>query len=225
MKRATIPLILTLALTAAGALHAEETAYVTDDLTITMRTGESTAHQVLRVLKSGTRVTILETHDDTGYSHVTIEGGDDGWVLTRLLSKTPGAQQRLEAAQASLKKVREELKQAQQKLESSTSARRSSDQSLQQLQQENEKLTQELTHLRDVSGNAIALDKENTSLKTNKIHLETEIEALKQQKEVLEDRSARNWFITGTGVMVLGMLIGLMVPRLRWRKKSSWSEL
>ena len=225
MKRLSTITFLTLTLVTSSNAIANETAYVTDNLTITLRTGESLGHQVIRELKSGARLTVIESHDETGYSHVTLEDGTDGWVLTRLLSNTPGAQQQLQETQSTLKKTRDELKKAQEQLSDSNSARHSSDQSLQQLQQENEKLTQELKHLQSISGNAVAMDNENNTLKTNQLHLETEIDALKQQNSVLEDRSARNWFITGTGVMILGMLIGLITPRLRWRKKSSWGEL
>lgn len=194
MKRPGTTLILALALTASGYTQAEETAYVTDNLTITLRSGESIGHQVIRGLKSGTRLTITERNEDTGYSRVTLEDGTQGWVLTRLLSNTPGAQQQLLETRSALKKA-------------------------------NEKLTQELNQLQAISGNALTLNEENQTLKTNQMRLETEIEALKQQNASLEDSTTRNWFITGTGVMLLGLLIGLIIPGLRWRKKTSWSEL
>ncbi len=225
MKRTGTILILALALTASANTLAAETAYVTDNLSITLRAGESTSHQVIRSLKSGVRLTITERHEETGYAHVTLEDGTQGWVLTRLLSSTPGAQQQLREAQNSLKKAREELKDAQEKLTTTSGAHRSADQTLQQLQQDNEKLTNALKELRAISGGALTLDEENKTLKTNKMQLETEVDALKQQNTTLEDSSNRNWFITGTGVMLLGLLIGLVIPGLRWRKKSSWNEL
>jgi SH3 domain protein len=31
--------------------------------------------------------------------------------------------------------------------------------------------------------------------------------------------------MVGAGVIILGMIIGLIIPRIRWRKKSSWDTL
>jgi len=41
----------------------------------------------------------------------------------------------------------------------------------------------------------------------------------------LKDRSEREWFVRGAGVVIVGILIGLIVPRLKLRKKSSWDSL
>jgi SH3 domain protein len=42
---------------------------------------------------------------------------------------------------------------------------------------------------------------------------------------VLQDSSNREWFLTGAGVIIIGILIGLIAPRLRPKKKSGWDSL
>ena len=75
--------------------RAATTRYVTDNLEITLRSGQSTKHQILRMLKSGTKLDILETNPKSGYSRVRTAQGLEGWVLTRYLVNVAGARERL----------------------------------------------------------------------------------------------------------------------------------
>ena len=68
----------------------------------------------------------------------------------------------------------------------------------------------------------ILLDKQNRELKQQNVSLEKELQLIQQENQVLKDRSQREWFIAGAGVLLGGMLLGLILPKLRWRKKSGW---
>ena len=57
------------------------------------------------------------------------------------------------------------------------------------------------------------------------MQMEREQQTLAQENETLRDRTARDWFMVGAGVVVLGILIGLILPRLRIRRRSSWGDL
>ena len=52
--------------------------------------------------------------------------------------------------------------------------------------------------------------------------LEKELQLLHQENQSLKDRSQREWFIAGAGVLLGGLLLGLIIPKFSWRKKSSW---
>ena len=54
------------------------------------------------------------------------------------------------------------------------------------------------------------------------VALERSLQTLQQENENLKDRTARDWFMVGAGVVLLGIIVGLIIPRIRWRKKSSW---
>ena len=69
IKRITALLaFLLLFLNSASYSWAETNRYVTDDLTIPMRSGTTTSHKILKFLKSGTKVVIKETTEDGLYS-------------------------------------------------------------------------------------------------------------------------------------------------------------
>lgn len=223
MKKRTIALIGWLLI--SGNAAAQETYYVNDELTITMRRGESTQHQIIRTLKSGTKLEISETHKETGFSLARTEDGTEGWVLTRFLTDQPAAKQRLEAANNKIKKQNKELSKLRKELKETSTKHSSLDKTASQLEKTNKKLNKELTQIKETSRNAIAISEDNTKLREKIIRLDTDLQAMEQHNSVLKDRSSRDWFITGTFVTILGILIGLLVPRLRVKPKSKWNEL
>jgi SH3 domain protein len=84
------------------------------------------------------------------------------------------------------------------------------------------KASQELAEIKRTASSALAIDSENKDLKSRLVALERNLQTLQQENENLKDRTARDWFMVGAGVVLLGIIAGLIIPRIRWRKKSSW---
>src|SRR5690606_24960369 len=78
--------------------YAQTTRYVSDDLEITMRSGQGVKYSIKKMLRSGEALTVLET-DPAGYSKVKTSNGVEGWVLTRYLSNSPSAREQLKSHQ------------------------------------------------------------------------------------------------------------------------------
>ena len=204
---------------------AETTRYVSDNLEITLRSGESTKHQILRMLSSGTPLEVLETNPESGYSKVRDPKGTVGWVLTRYLMNLPSARDRLADAQKKLVNMEIEITRLKEEAKQTTGDRKSLTQEKQKLEEETRKLTQELNTIRKTAASTLAIDQENRTNKAKLVALEQDLQVVKQENEALKDRTARDWFMVGAGVIVLGMVIGLLIPKLRWQRKSSWDSL
>ncbi|MEW6353261.1 MAG: hypothetical protein AB1469_03030 [Pseudomonadota bacterium] len=58
------------------------------------------------------------------------------------------------------------------------------------------------------------------TLQTRINALEKELRVLRDMNERLRDRSEREWFATGVGAIVVGLLIGLILSKIHWRRKS-----
>jgi SH3 domain protein len=199
-----------------------ETKYVVDHLIITLRSGQSTQHQILSTLPSGTKLEVLETAEK--YSKVRAPDGTEGWVLNQYITKTPTAKIRLTAAEAKLAKLETENKRLKEELSTTSQKEGAVSQELGKLRQENKKQNEELTHLRRVAAKPLKLENENQRLKKQLVELENERELLSRENQVLRDSSDREWFLTGAGVIIGGIIIGLIAPSLRPRKKSSWGS-
>ena len=217
-------IILFLICAASTAAHAE-TRYITDRLEVTMRSGESNQHKILRMLGSGTALELLQSNPDSGYSQVRMADGSQGWVITRYLEQQRSARERLASAEQQLARIKAENSALSDKLSQFTKENSELKSTTNKLSTANEKQSKEFTRVKNISSNALALDSENATLREQSRQLERSHQALQLENDSLKDRSDRDWFIVGAGVILLGMILGLIIPKIRWRKKSDWSSL
>ena len=222
MKASSLLFVL---LVAISGLAQAETRYVSDRLEIQMRTGKGTQFKILRMLPSGTRLEVLEVDQENGYTRVRSPGGVEGWVLSRYLMKGKAARDRLAEAEKKLARLELENRKLSGSVGELQNEKGNIDQERGALSKENRKLSQELDTIRRTASSALAIDAENKELKSKIVAYERQAQTLKQENEGLKDRTARDWFMVGAGVVILGMIIGLIIPRIRWRKKSSWDTL
>jgi len=156
---------------------------------------------------------------------VRTPSGVEGWVLSRFLMQGRAARDQLADAEKKLARLELENRKLSASLEDVQKTKGSIDTEREQLVKENRKLSQELEEIRRAASSALAIDAENKELKSRIVAYERQAQSLQQENEGLKDRTARDWFMVGAGVVILGMIIGLIIPRIRWRKKSSWDTL
>jgi len=201
-------------------------AYVTDQLKITVRTGESAQHRIVSMLSTGTRVELLSRNRDTGYSKVRLPNGKEGYVLSRQLLNQPVARDKLAALQAEVDALKAAPGELQKRLADLTSEHNELQSAHKELQQVKQSIEQELAALKRTASNAVRISNERNELRKQVAELTRSNEELKQEKRELENRSAQRWFMIGGGVTVGGILIGLILPHLRIRRrKDSWGSL
>jgi len=176
---------------------------------------------MLKTLPSGTRLEVLEA-SDTGYTKVRNSEGVEGWVLSRYLSPEPIAREKLAAAQSRLKRLKDQNSKLKQELSALQKSSRDLEAERTALLSKTESTDAELERLNQVAAQPILLNNQNQQLKQQNVSLEKELQLVQQENQSLKDRSQREWFIAGAGVLLGGMLLGLVVPKLRWRKKSNW---
>lgn len=223
MKRILISLFIIIPLLAPLVGQAKTTRYVSDELDIMMRNGQGVKFAIKRVLTSGTRLEVIET-DPTGYSKVKTSKGVTGWVLTRLLSNQPSARDRLASSEKKVANL--ELKLAKYKKETralSTQNNSASSDNL-TLKETSQRLSKELDDLRRTASNAVALNNENRQLKETLQQIDNQMQSLIIENSALKESDAKRWFLIGAAVLFLGLILGLILPRLRIQKKNSWSS-
>lgn len=204
MRVFVVVLLLFAAMTAAA-----ETRFV--EVEVTLRRGQSTSHGIVRMIRSGTPVEVLEADAASGYTKIRMPGGTEGWILTRYLMEAPA--------------TREELVASQQRVDRLTRENRELVEERNRLSGEADALAEELARLKNLSSNAVALAEANQRFEANAARDRQTIEDLKIDNDRLSGRSNREWFLAGGGVLFFGLLLGLILPRIRWRKQRSWNDL
>ncbi len=175
--------------------------YVTGITKITMRTDAGVEHKIVAMLKSGTKLEIIEYRND--WSKVRTDRGKTGWVLSRFLSeKIPAALLVDELRKENLNLISK----------------------LKEVKQENTKLINENVRLAQVEGKYSELKQKSASfLKLDKEYkkISEQSEIQKHQIKKLENSlnsDEKLWFLSGGGIFIVGLCFGLST---RKKKKSS----
>lgn len=206
-----------------GDSLAGSTRYVTDELTIPMRTGTTNRHKIIKFIPSGTRLSILETSEDGSYIKTQIDD-TEGWVEAKLLMDNPGAKEQLEKANRRLEAITQDNAPLKQKIDQANKLIDDLTGKNQELHQEKEQLLTTLTKLRDSAANPIKVAEENEQLK-QEIETKThKINALINENNTLKDQNIKEWFVIGAVVSLGSLIFGLIIPRISWRKRKSWGE-
>ncbi|WP_232470445.1 MULTISPECIES: TIGR04211 family SH3 domain-containing protein [Methylococcus] len=92
------------------------------------------------------------------------------------------------------------------------------------LSSENERLMAELAAIRQTSANALQIEAERNRLRETLATVERDLEAKRLENQALAEDSRQRWFLIGAGVLAGGFLLGLIVPQLGWRRRSSWDS-
>ncbi len=214
--------LLILSLVATGAAG-EPVRYVQDYIKVPLRTGKSTQNKILRMLPSGTRVELLE-EDSGGYARVRTTQGIEGWILSRYLREERSARDRLTQIEQALDKQREENQAHKREIGTIKAHAAEIERSNEELRESNADLTKELESVRLTAGRSLEIEDENEALRQEKEELERKIDAVERENARLTDRSRRDWFVAGAGVALGGLLLGLIIPRIPWRRRKRWDQ-
>ena len=206
------------------AAHAGTPAWVTDKLEVQLRSGSGNQYRIVKSLLSGTELTLVDGSEVNGYSRVALESGEEGWIAARYLSLTPVAQADREENSKKLAALREENQKLKADLAAIKAAKEAAEKSTQELNAETARLNSEVTAIRQASANVLQIQNERDQLTLEKVGLESELETLKREKQTMDASNKQDWFMIGAGVLFGGIVLGLVLPRLSWRKKSSWDS-
>ena len=201
-----------------------QTRYVEDRFEITLRTGQSTGHSIVRMLPTGIRLTVLEVDADAGYTRVRTPDGTEGWVLSRLLMSEAPARDQLAAARHRIDKLQSDNRLLGEQVASLTEVRTGLEARIEELTGAGEGLNEELTRIRRVSADALGLARENDELKAERKRNEVALEQVRTENMELRAHTTQRWFMIGAGVLGAGILTGLILPHLRYRRRR-WDSL
>jgi len=197
-----------------------QTAWISDEFTVPLRSGPSNEHRILhKGLPSGTELEVLGS--DSDYTHVRTSGGLEGWISTQYLVREPIARIQLVAANNRIQALDKQLTQRGETLtelrSTSTEATSNSDRLSAQVTQ----LQSELAELKEVSAGAIEEHARYQELTSLNARLRAEVDDLTEESQRLENNTEQRWLLIG-GALVLGGLVAGVAIKARPRR-SGWS--
>lgn len=179
----------------AGTLAAQD-LYVSGVTKITMRTGPGVEHKIVAMLTSGEKLEPIEYQKD--WSLVKTQNGKTGWVLTRFLTE--------EVPQTLL------LGELQEEKEDLANA-------LQEAQEKNQVLIEKNIALEDIQEKYKELERASADYLQLNAKYKALLASFQDQKDQIEslemnmNHEEKLWFLSGAGVFLLGLILGLVTRR------------
>ena len=198
-----------------------KTVYVTDTIKYTLRSSESNRSKILRMLPSGTALTIVSENQGSGYSKVRTGSGLEGFILTRHTLNKPISKWYLNKANKKLETLQQDFDLAKKELSQLKGNNNQALTSNKSLTKERDKLGKELNELRQTAANAVQLKHQRDQLQERVISVERELQQVKRENQTLEDSTNQDWFLYGGILSLFGVILGFILPKLSWRRKTS----
>ena len=192
LAQTTCVLAVLLQMPFAMAQSAGKQQYISDEISVTIRQKPSNDAESLGVVKSGARVSVLESLGGDSFTHIRTSDGRDGWITSRFLSDQPAAKDQLTL-------LHQQLDQAHTQTQS--------------LQHDLDAAQQQLAKAKP----ALEMAGENDKLRATIAQREQQVGALEQQFDA--EKARRETLATGAVLVGAGIFVGLLLPWLGGRKK------
>ena len=201
-----------------------QSVWVSDQFEVMLRSGPSTSNAIERMLPSGTALEVIERDDATGYSRVRTAAGTEGWVLTRYLMNEPSAREQLGNLTRRLTSVSAEGSSLTSQLDAVKSEYVAASRQIETLQREKAQLEKELAEIKRTAANVLSINNQNKELREQLANAEIQAATVQQQNRELTSQTTRYWFMTGALVLVVGIILGIWLPRIRWQRRSRYDR-
>lgn len=201
-----------------------EKGYASDQVEVLVRTGPTQKHAIVKMLKSGAELEILERDRNSGYTRVRTAGGTEGWVLTRHVMSEPAARVLLGELSSELLDSDDQPNNPRTQANRIRQQYEAQRQQVATLEKQNNQLETELSKLKQLTANAVQLDNQNQEMRQQVNTLTAKLNELEQENQTLGKQVEREWFYAGALVLFAGLFLGLIIPRIQWRRRSRYSD-
>ncbi|MCF8055960.1 MAG: TIGR04211 family SH3 domain-containing protein [Desulfocapsa sp.] len=190
----------------SGTKVLAETRYIQPSSEVAVRRGQGVDFKIISMIKDGTPVEFLE--EDESYARIRLQNGKEGWMLKRFLSESPP----LDEVVASLRTEKNELEQKEselmQNIEEISSSLAQTRTELDSIRSERDRIWADFQILQEETTDVVQTKKELLETRKKNEQLLQELTATTRNSQRLKKNSAIKWFLTGGGVLILGMIIG-----------------
>ncbi|WP_016954128.1 TIGR04211 family SH3 domain-containing protein [Catenovulum agarivorans] len=195
MKLRILTVCLMLVSTWSTTAKAEQSAYVSDQLTVFVHSGPTRNYRIVGTIEAGSPISLIEKSEDGSFSQVEYDN-KTGWIESQYVSTEQSLKQKFVQSQQALEKTTAELTEVTNKLNTQQSEQMLLESQLERQQQTNAKLESSVQNY------------------------QMQLAQIQQNDAQTQEKVKMDWMIKGgalaLGSLVLGYLLALM-PRRKKR--------
>ena len=198
-----------------------ETMYITENQDVLIRGGKGNEFKILAIKKAHAPVELLRNEGD--YSYIRTEGGIEGWVLSRYLTRDLPGPLIIDKLNAELEKLRQANTNVSREFQQLQEQNKSLETSSAALEQKAQTLERQYQDLKSASANVLQLKQAHDRLKEENTQYARSAAELAKKNEQLQSNRALLWYIAGAATLLIGVAIGMIMQSLKHKKKKSFS--
>lgn len=202
----------------------DQIVYVTDKGRYTLREEANNKSKIIKMLNSGTELILLEKDQETGYSEVATKDGKEGYIVSRFISQKPTAKMLLVASTTQLTALQEKCNLLQQDFDLLQEVHSEVNKEQKSTAKQHDTLRLRFNELQEASGHCLQLKNERDQLQKRVVSVERQMQQLKMENQALKDSEKQDWFVYGGLLALAGIILGFLLPKLSWRRKSGWDR-
>ena len=176
---------------------------------------------LIKVLSTGTSVTVVG-EPKNGFVKIRLIDGTEGFIRTKYTKKEPPEQDPKDTASKNLVLLQNEISTLKGQLEVAQKASTPDTPLEKTLATERDQLSRELGELKITAKNAKQIEKNRDELQEQVVKNRQKLEQLELDNKILSDTTQRDWLIYGGALVIIGIFLGFVLPKISWRRKSGW---
>ena len=92
------------------------------------------------------------------------------------------------------------------------------------LEREKTSLENELAQIRRTAADVLGINAQNKTMMDELATAQIQSATLEQENRQLSSQKTRYWFMSGALVLLVGIVLGIWLPRVRWQRRSGYDR-
>lgn len=210
-------LAASLILATAALAHSQGTYYVSDNFEVTLRSGPTLQHKILRMVPTGSKLELIENQGE--WSQVKYNNVE-GYVQTRFITTDLPKDIVIRTLQRRTEQLEQKSSQATDQSGKLGSENKELKAALEQTTSELTRIQKEYDDLRSDAAGVFELKKNYEDTRAKLEAMSAEAEQLKAMNKELRSDATMRWFMAGAGIVVFSWLVGFILGRSGRKRKS-----
>ncbi len=194
--------------------------YVSDVFFVPLHSGPGKNYRIIHQgVKTGTKLELIDENSINDFYRVKTSKGLAGYIPKQFVKFEKPATDQLEKAISENKSLLEANANLSSKLKALTTRQAEASTKLEKQKHETEQLLVEYNNIKKISGAKVDINERYKALLVKYEELKNELYTQKLMNQELMDNNQYKWYLYGCLSIFGGILIGLIAPNLRFKKK------